>query len=97
MKPDAVTRFALVVEDVLAAIVVPVDGPRCAIRELAFAELHAVDSEGASLTFVGALEKPALALSMSSKFISGIRFQKATGSAAEHADWNKFFLRKLRS
>ncbi|HEV8061388.1 MAG TPA: hypothetical protein VGP68_16030 [Gemmataceae bacterium] len=40
MKPGAIDRLAIVVEDKLATIVIPVDGPRCAVRELAFAELH---------------------------------------------------------
>ncbi len=38
-QPSPVDRLA-VVEDVLAAIVRAEDGPRCAVRELAFAELH---------------------------------------------------------
>jgi hypothetical protein len=40
MQPDTVHRLAFVVEDVLATIIVPVDRPRGALCELAFAELH---------------------------------------------------------
>src|ERR1700722_2068087 len=46
MQPDAVDRLPVVGEDVLAAIVGPVVGSRCAVRELALAELHALCEVG---------------------------------------------------
>jgi hypothetical protein len=40
MQLDTVHRLAFDVEDVLAPVIVSVDGPPCVVRELAFAELH---------------------------------------------------------
>jgi hypothetical protein len=40
MEPDGIHWPTFVVEDELAAVIEPVDGPRYAVRELAFAELH---------------------------------------------------------
>jgi hypothetical protein len=83
--------------NVLAPVIVAPVGPRVAGCEVTFAELIGVGSDGARLSFVGSLETPALAASMCSKLISSIRFQKATGSAAEHSDRNELFLRKFCS
>jgi hypothetical protein len=42
MEPDTVHQLAVVVENVLAAFIFSLDGPRCAVLELAFAELHQI-------------------------------------------------------
>lgn len=42
VNPDTVHRLSVFVENVLAAIVVSVDGPGCAVRELAFASCMAL-------------------------------------------------------
>jgi hypothetical protein len=38
MEPDTLHRLAVVVDDELAGAVVAANGPRCAVREVAFAE-----------------------------------------------------------
>lgn len=43
MYPDTVHRLAIVVEDLLAPVVGAVDGPGCAVHELAFAKLQHPD------------------------------------------------------
>jgi hypothetical protein len=47
MQPDTVHRLAVVVEDVLVATIGPVARPHCAVRELAFTELHGAKSRRA--------------------------------------------------
>lgn len=44
MQPNTVHRLAVAVEDVLGAIVGPVDWPRFAVRELTLAELRGVET-----------------------------------------------------